>query len=77
MSYGLKISASVYIYITCPSHFGPRWAPAPPGFKMASPQLPAYRAQACGARIIRGLDESVTKFYQGRLTTALRLAEFV
>ena len=40
---------------------------------MASPQLPAYRVRARGAQIVRGLDESVTKFFQGRRTTALRI----
>ncbi len=44
---------------------------------MVTLQLSAYRAQSRGAQTVRGLDESVIKFYQGRLTTAPRLAEFV
>ena len=38
------------------------WAAVGPGFKMASPQLPAHRVRAHGARIVRDLDEFVTKF---------------
>ena len=44
---------------------------------MALLHLSAYHVRARGTRIVRGPDESVTKFYQGRLTTAPRLAEFV
>ena len=68
----------IYTYIYIYNMAVTFWATVgPPGFKMASPQLLAYRVRARGARIVRGLDESLTKFHQGRRTTALRLAEVV
>ena len=69
---------SIYIYIHLFVHPLSRGTPgATARVKMAPLTVSGCRLRTYGAKIVSDLDKSIAQFYQGRLTTASRLAEFV